>query len=226
MPPVTPLHDETFRNQKIIGAPRILGDVSLSRCTFTGSAVAQYDDPGFGLVIRNVESRRCRVDNSAVHGVRFESVLLEDLAVTSGIQLEACVFSEVVVRGNCGRIVTTPPNYALSEEIRQKFVEGMRAAYRQIKWALDIREAKFSDSDFYYVPGELIRRDEETQFLLRRELFDGVRISDLPPYAGISASRFESSPWNSIVAVAPRRSKHFRQYLSDLQELRDMGLAE
>ncbi|GAB2860758.1 hypothetical protein GCM10027074_29840 [Streptomyces deserti] len=105
-------------------------------------------------------------------------------------------------------------------------MEAMRVAYQEVEWALDIREAKFSDASFYYVPGELIRGDEETQFLLRRESFAGADLSDLPVYAGIAAGRFGVSPWDSIVAVAPGRSKSFGQVLSELDELRGMGLAE
>lgn len=36
---------------------------------------------------------------------------------------------------------------------------AMRVAYQKVEWALDIREPKFRDADFYYVPGELIRRE-------------------------------------------------------------------
>ncbi|MDN0195295.1 hypothetical protein [Streptomyces sp. S.PNR 29] len=216
----------TFRSQKIIGGPRVLGDVGLTRCTCVGSTLAQFDDPGFGFVVQGVEARRCKVDNCGAHGVLFRDVLVEDLSIAGGLLLEACVFDRVTLRGNIGRVVTTPPNDALPEEVRESFVAAMRVAYQEVEWALDIREAKFSDADFYYVPGELIRRDEETQFLLRRESFSGVNLSDLPVYAGIAAGRFEVSPWDSIVAVAPRRSKSFGQVLSELNELRGMGLAE
>ncbi|QOV42548.1 hypothetical protein [Streptomyces chromofuscus] len=217
----------TFRHQKIIGGSRVLGDASLSRCTCVGSGIAQFDDPGFGLVVQGVEARRCRLDNCSAHGVLFRDVLVEDLSVAGGLHLEACVFERVTLRGNIrGRVMTTPPNYALAEEVQKSFTAAMRAIYQEVEWALDIREAKFSDADFYYVPGELIRRDEETQFLLRRESFSRVDLSELPVYAGIAAGRFEVSPWDSIVAVAPRRSKNFDQWVSELSELRRMGLAE
>jgi hypothetical protein len=40
--------------------------------------------------------------------------------------------------------------------------------YADIEWALDISEAVFSDVDLSYVPGDLVRRGPETQFLIRR----------------------------------------------------------
>jgi hypothetical protein len=57
------------------------------------------------------------------------------------------------------------------------------------------------------VPGELIRRDENTQVLLRREAFSGIDWRDLPPSVGTWARRFESTPFDSIVALAPKGSK-------------------
>ncbi|MGW3652302.1 hypothetical protein [Streptomyces sp. NPDC000878] len=218
--------DVTFRSEKIIGGSGILGGAGLSRCTWVGSTIAQFDDPGFGLVVRDVESRRCKVDNCGAHGVRFQDVLVDGLTVAGGLLLEACLFERVTLRGNIGRVVTTPPHSALAAEVRQSLVDGMRAAYRDVEWALDIRQANFVDADFSYVPGELVRRDEETQFLLRRESFSGMDVSDLPGYAKIAVGRFESRPWDSIVAIAPRRSKKFDRWLSELTELRRAGLAE
>jgi len=46
--------------------------------------------------------------------------------------------------------------------------------YKEVDWALDIRDAVFSSAEFFGVPGELIRRDENTQVLLRREAFSRV----------------------------------------------------
>lgn len=218
--------DVIFRSEKIVGGSRVLGGAGMSRCTWVGSTIAQYDDPGFGFVVRDAEARRCKVDNCGAHGVRFQDVLVDGLTIAGGLLLEACLFERVTLRGNIGRIVTTPPQSALTAEVRQSLVEGLRAAYRDVEWALDISQANFVDADFYYVPGELIRRDEETQFLLRRESFSGMDVSDLPSYAKIAVDRFEPSPWDSIVAIAPRRSRNFDRRLSELTELRRAGLAE
>lgn len=91
---------------------------------------------------------------------------------------------------------------------------------------LNISKANFEEVDLYYVPGNLVRRDEETQLLLHRGRVKGIDAASLPPYAGIAVSRFEACPFDSIVAVAPRHSKDFKQRLSELSELRRLGVAD
>jgi hypothetical protein len=72
----------------------------------------------------------------------------------------------------------------------------------------------------------LVRRNPETQFLLHRDIVDKTQGVELPVYAGIAVSRFELTPFDSLVAIAPRRSKNFAQHLEDLEYLRRAGLAE
>lgn len=81
----------------------------------------------------------------------------------------------------------------------------------------------FSGVDFSYIPGHLILRDPETQVLLKRERFAGVSGKDLPVYA---ASRFEESPFDSIVGIAPKGSKNFASYMKDVEWLYGNALAD
>lgn len=50
--------------------------------------------------------------------------------------------------------------------------------------------------------------------------------ADLPNFARIAISRFEVTPFDSFVAMAPKRSRNFDRIRAELQELRDRGLAE
>jgi hypothetical protein len=99
--------------------------------------------------------------------------------------------------------MTTPPHYSLEGDIKEAFRESAIAYYGTVDWAVDITEAQFSDVDLYMVPGELIRRDSETRFLLRRSSFDSVARGDLNPDVRIYVDRFESTSFESIVAIAP-----------------------
>ncbi|MGW4897311.1 hypothetical protein ACWEQL_34390 [Kitasatospora sp. NPDC004240] len=212
---------------KSLGSDRTLGPADLHRCVFNGSALAQFDDPGLGLVVRDVTARRCRVVRSAAQGVRFEEVHVDGLAITSQLNLNGCVFKHVTLTGNIGPLMVAAPNASLPQGVRERLTAGIVAYYSGVDWALDISGAAFSDADFPYVPGHLIRRDEETQFLLHRdrvERFEGME--GLPGSARIAARRFETTPFDTLVAVAPRRSEHFATRLAELEVLRTEGLAD
>ncbi|MFB7368625.1 hypothetical protein ACFC0D_02060 [Streptomyces sp. NPDC056222] len=94
------------------------------------------------------------------------------------------------------------------------------------EWALDITEAEFSEADLYYVPGHLVRRDPETQFLLHRDRLAGADAEGLPLFAKIAVERFAETPFASIVAVAPRRSTNFSERREAYEALRTLGVAD
>jgi hypothetical protein len=159
--------------------------------------------------------------------VRFEDVHIDGLAISSMLLLGGCVFKHVTLAGNIGPLMTTPPGWWLPQDMRDRLAAGIVAYYSGVDWALDISGAAFSDADFYYVPGHLIRRDEETQFLLHRdrvEQFD--ELERLPTFAQIVVQRLEATPFDTMVAIAPKRSKNFANYKADLEVLRVEGLAD
>lgn len=215
---------QTFTDSRSFGTDRTYSEIDLERVKFNGCVLAQHDDPGLGLVVRDVTVTRSSATNCTVHGVRFEDVTVDGLSLTKLHHLAACVFRHVTLKGRIGPIMTTPVHYAVPEETKAALDSAMVAYYKDVDWALDISEAEFSDADFYMVPGDLVRRDPETQFLLRRDVV--TQAGDLPTYAGIAASRFEMTPFDSLVAIAPRRNKNFARYLEDYTFLREKGLAE
>jgi hypothetical protein len=212
---------------KMLGSGRTLGAVGLDRCVFNGSALAQFDDPDLGLVVRDVTAKRCRAIRCGAQGVRFEDVHIDGLAIASLMHLNGCVFKHVTLAGNIGPLMATPPNFSLAQDMKDRFVAGIVEYYSGVDWALDISRAAFSDASFYYVPGHLIRRDEETQFLLHRDRMERFgHLERLPTFARIAASRFKATPFDTLVAIAPKRSKHFATYKAALEVLRVEGLAD
>jgi hypothetical protein len=95
-----------------------------------------------------------------------------------------------------------------------------------LDWALDITEAEFDGADLYYVPGDLVRYDPDSQFLLRRSALAEVDTAGLPSFAGIAVSRFEGTPFDTMIAVAPKRSKKFPEIVAQFRELRDRRIAD
>jgi hypothetical protein len=217
---------QKFDNLKSVGSGRVLDGFELVRCEFNGGGLAQYDDPRMSLRVVDARLEGCVVKRCAAHGVVFEEVNMNNATIRPNLNLEACAFKHVVLSGKIGSMMVTPPNHALPAQMRAEFEMGILDFYADVDWALDITRAEFTEADLYYLPGHLIRRDEETQFLLHRDRVKGIDTADLPPYAGVAVSRFEASPFDSLVAVAPRRSKDFEQRLSELSELRRLGVAD
>ena len=217
---------QTFTRLRQVGSGRAFEGLDLDRVKFDSCILAQHDDPGFGLAVRDVTINRSSAANCSVHGVRFEDVTVDGLSLAKLHQLAGCVFKHVTLKGRIGPLMTVPVNYGLEEHVQAAFNAAIEAYYRDVDWALDISAAEFSDADFYMVPGHLVRRDPETQFLLHRDVVHKTQGVELPVYAGIAVSRFELTPFDSLVAIAPRRSKNFAQYLADLEHLRRAGLAE
>ncbi|OIJ63571.1 hypothetical protein [Streptomyces mangrovisoli] len=126
---------------KSVGSGRVLGAVELDRCLFNGAVLAQFDDPGLGLVVRDVTARRCRATRCVVQGVRFEDVRVDGLAITSLLHLHGCVFKHVTLAGNIGPLMATPPNFGLPQDLQDRFTAGMVSYYADVDWALDISRA-------------------------------------------------------------------------------------
>ena len=216
---------DVIENQKIIGSPRALTDAEFDRCKFEGGVLAQYDDPACNLVVRNVTLRKCRVGRVGFHGVRFEQVTVDHLTHPSIIDFEGCLFDQVILRGPVGKIMTSPPHASLHN--RTEFEDAAKQFYANLGgWALDISEATFSDAEFRQVPGHLVKRDPETQFLVDKQAAAAADMDALPGMAKIAAERALESPYDSIVAVAPSRSKDFQEILEELVVLRERGIAD
>ncbi|MGW2251392.1 hypothetical protein ACWCXH_14425 [Kitasatospora sp. NPDC001660] len=214
---------QSLQGVRLIGSHRTYSGVELTGSAFSSCILAQFDDPDFGLVVRDSSMRGCSMDRCQVQGVYFDDLVIDGLDVKQIHRVYGCVFSRVVLRGKVGPIMVMPPHGGLVG--RERHLAGMVEKYREVEWAIDISEASFVDADFYGIPGDLIKYDPETQVLLRREKFEGLEIGDLPTYAGIWASRFSETPFDSIVAIAPRRSRSFSKYMKDIEWIHDRGLA-
>jgi uncharacterized protein YjbI with pentapeptide repeats len=216
------IEKQTFRGKTLIGSGKTYSGIELVGDNLASCSLAQFDDPGFGLVVRDALVKKCTVRSCAAQQVYFEEVTLENLN-GNHLHLYACVFSHVTLKGKIGPILTMPPHHGLRD--RERFVAGMVEKYKKVDWALDISQASFSSAGFYYVPGDLIRHDPATQVLLRRAKFSRIDGDELPGVAKIWVSRFEATPFDSLVAVAPKRSKYFAECMRTIEWLHERNLA-
>ncbi|BCY05663.1 pentapeptide repeat-containing protein [Actinoplanes sp. L3-i22] len=217
---------QDFSGVKSIGSHRTLRGWELSGCRFAGSTLSQFDDPGMNLVVRDTTLTRSVCKQSSLSGVRLEDVLVDGVTMTGSLNLYGCALRHVTLRGRVGTWFVMPPNPSLPAPVRAAFAAEIERHYADVDWALDITAAEFTSAQLQYVPGELVRRDPETQFLLRRAVVGAVPRAELPTFASFEVSRFETTPLDCIVAVAPKRSKDFAAILAQLTGLRDQGLAE
>ncbi|MFD5425604.1 hypothetical protein [Streptomyces sp. NPDC127084] len=217
------IEGQAIQGTRLVGSRQTYTGTELVDSTLTACVLAQFDDSSFSLVVRNTRVQGCTVDRCQVQGVYFQNVTVDGLNTKQLHRVYGCVLDRVTLRGRIGPVMVMPPHSALAD--RDRHIAGMVEKYQEVPWALDISEASFVDADFYGVPGDLVKYDPETQVLLRREKFEEISIEDLPTYAGIWVSRFSETPFESLVAVAPKRSKRFPQYMHDLEWLHTQGLA-
>jgi hypothetical protein len=120
------------------------------------------------------------------------------------------------------------PGFHATDEQQGAFDLVNAEFYRNVDWALDIREAEFVECDLRSpMPARLVRRDEETQVVVKRsKLLDGEwRKLDLPQWS-IALEWLLERGDPDVVLVAGKRSKNFKKELAELERLRDAGFAE
>lgn len=219
------VEDATFERLRQYGTGRTFSDLELRRVTFKSGVLAQHDDPSFGLAVRDSTLRNCSFSGCTMAGVKLENVMV-DGAKFSRSSISGCVFHHVTLRGRIGQFIIGGPISSLPAEMFEAFSKAMVAFYGDVDWALDIREAVFSDATIRAVPGELVLRDESRHFLLNRADRDRVlSLPDAPPLVTAYFRDFDLTPFDSMVAVASQASKTFEAQLAALRWLREQGLA-
>ena len=215
-----------FERLRQYGSGRVFAGFELRKVTFTSSVLAQHDDPGFGLVVRDATLRDCTFKACSMAGVRVEDVTV-DGATFPRSTITGCVFRHVTLTGRIGQFILGGPVRSMEPAMAAAFTEAMTGYYRDVDWALDIRQASFADATVRAVPGELIRRDPARHFLLhRRDRQDVMAMPGAPPLAKTYFRDFYLEPFDTMVAIASQRSKTYDNQLAELQWLRERGLAE
>ncbi len=161
----------------------------------------------------------------------IEDVLVEHFKTNGLFQTWGAVFKHVTLRGKIGRIMISPfvaPGLATPEQQRL-FDEANAEYYANVDWALDISEAEFEECDLRRVPAHLVRRDPETQVVVKREnaMRGDWRKLDLSKTHWDTALEFTLKDGDpDIVLVAGKRDRKFRDLVDGLKKLRDAGVAE
>lgn len=229
---------QTIREQTIRGraSGQSFQDFDISGCTFDDCDIPPQSLPGAWTMIRNVVLRDATNINCSIRTAMFDEVALHNLKRhgEGPLFLWCCVFRHVTLSGKISGIkinrAVAVGTYA--GEVHQDVWDArVEEFYDSVDWALDIAEAKFGGSvSFEAIPGDKVRRNRETQVLVRREqlMKSDWRALDFGKSAfDISLSWFLSdSLFDSVVLAARTASREFRGDLAVLDMLRNEGIAE
>ncbi len=218
--------ERAFSRTKVLNQVGTYSGIVLDGAVFEHCTLAQFDHP-LEILVRDASLVHCKATgNCFVHGVRFENVTVHDFAADELVDFAACVFRNVVLEGAIGPFITTRAHPSLGGERRDEISRLMVDYYREVDWAIDISRGEFVDATLPMVPGNLVRRNPETQFLVKREVLEAHPLEELPFIGESYRRRFSTSPFDSLVVVAPTRSDAFSEIHAQLSEMRELGLAE
>lgn len=230
---MTQFSNRTFEDRCLDSTDSVVQNLSFSRCFFDNCSVMQAEHPSQRVILRNIE-----ITNSRQRGSSVDTAAIED-AVISGMGKEgrfpffawAAVFKHVTLKGKLSamklnRWVAPAPH----PSIQQRWDDANKAYYQTVDWALDLREAEFQGSiDLHCVPGSLIRRDPETQVLVKRSSLKDV------DWRGLSWGKssfdlaiqwfLEDGLYDDVVLIAPKRAAHLKDDLQAIAMLRSEGIA-
>jgi hypothetical protein len=172
----------------------------------------------------------CDMRNATIGPALFRNIVVENLKSDSMI-LFSPVYEHVTLRGRFGRwmihgAVQPGPPYWMPPA----YWESCLRFYKNVDWALDISQAEFADFSFRTggVPTHLVKRDPETQVVVRREqVIEGRwRRLGLAGYTEVGLKLLLEDQATETVLVVPKRMKDAKRLVEDLRTLQAAGIAQ
>jgi hypothetical protein len=200
-----------------------LEDAAFVSCSFDGCEIVCLD---FAKRVKfeRVDIERCGVKNCTVRGAIFKDCTITHLRSWGMLRVLSCLFDKVRLAGRFDRLMVMP---TWAPETKS-FDAALAKEQTQVEWALDISAAEVKELDIRGIPADLVRRDEETQALVRAAIVreaDWRNIVDGIAYVSIELMLEQGDP--SAVIVAPKRNKErFAEVMREITALRRVGLAE
>ena len=226
--------NQTFERIYEDGTGASFSDVQFEQCRFVHCNISLTHEPRLRTTIRNVVIKGCRSEGCTLSPAILEDVMVDGFETDRLFQTWGAVFKHVTLSGKLGRMMFSGvlfPTSSVTAAMQRAFAESNTAYYSKVDWALDISRAEFQECDIRGIPARLIRRDPETQVVVKRaKAVEGRwRQLDLSRtywegYLGPLAQA--QSADDDVVLAAPKRSPHFRDLLDGLRLLRREGIAE
>jgi hypothetical protein len=215
-------------------------DGVLDRCLFDGGVLSPASetedfDPASRCTVRRVTLTRCKVRYPLVGPAIFEDVTIDRLDIErEALFVRGAAFKHVTLKGNTGSILLHPsPNQLPVERIDRACVEANREYYRDVDWALDIREVRARELSVRSVPVDLVRYDPEHQAVVRRTMIHRRWQEIRAELAGCVfayplGDLYRESFCDGAVLCVPLRAKKDRvaELTAVLKRLRQLDIAE
>lgn len=229
---------QRFEKQEIHGyndPDRIMAvaDLEFVKCKITGSGFGYRHSPDFSQrsSAKNIRLVGCHVRKCLIGPALLEDIHIENLNSDVTIVWGA-VFRHVTIKGRCDNLmIHGAADSGMFHGDLVRYLDLCDVFYAGVDWALDIREAEFED--FWIrtrgIPSHLVRRDPETQAVIRREkaISGKWREMGLCGLTQIMFKEFIRDELDSFILVAPKRGKQdFKEVMADISRLRDAGIAE
>ncbi|MBI5959283.1 MAG: hypothetical protein HY866_11145 [Chloroflexi bacterium] len=220
-------HDDADR--RIIRG-RVFSHLEFEHCLFVGCFLSVCKYPRQRSIWRHIRWIDCQAHACTVYAAILDEVEVRHLKVTySPLFMRDTVFRHVTFTGKIGRIVILRDHNRTGRQ-RRRFDRAIQTFYQSVDWAIDISQAEFFECDIRSsIPAHLIRRDPETQVVIKREkaLLGAWKDIDLSAtFWPLVIEMFLESQAPDVVLVAPKANADFRKLLKGLQLLREAGVAE
>jgi len=227
---------KVFRNRVVRGfcdrnSGAIFCDLEFVQCRFEHCFFGTLRDPARRPTARRISLVGCGARECHVRGPILEDVTVFGLDSNAKLILWAPAFRHVTLTGCiCDLIVNVDEDPAGEyDPVNAEFQKANAEFYSTVDWALDIREAEFADVSIRGVPADLVRRDPETQVIIRREhvlrsLWKELDLSDT--HWPTSIEWFLDRGEADHVLIAPKRAPNFKELVRGLRLLQAKGVAE
>jgi hypothetical protein len=226
------LGNRVFKGLRDRNSARVFADMEFRDCVFDNCSISITDEITKRSTVRNVRLISCTAKSCGIEPAIIENVLIDGLN-TNGQLLQSwgSAFKNVTLKGPIDRLMLSPTVVPTDPDspVNKAFARANAEYYSGVDWALDISQAEAKELDLRGIPARLIRRDPETQVVVKadkaiRNRFHKLDFGETPWYFGIKfmLERGEAD----VVLVAPKGSPKFKSLLASLNMLREAGIAE
>lgn len=223
--------NQTFEFFEDADSGYLFSDLIFTKCHFVGCRFSSTQEIRLRSTAKNIQFNNCEITGGSIGAGIVEDIIIDGLKAHNHLQTFGTVFKHVAIKGEINKLMLTPyvDVFGHFPDVQKSFDVANRKYYENVDWALDISEAHFIDCDIRGIPARLIKRDEQTQVVIKREkaLEGKWKEIDLSETHWKTAIEFFlADGYEDCVLLAPKQSRKFKVLLDGLNKLRDNGIAE